>query len=185
MKSIKKENRIVVYLFTSVMLFTSCNKFHYQDITENNVTLTRAQISNYTGEDLFKSIFFGLGEFGQNIELLETNAEYVSRLNPGMRAEYTLAINTFIESLVGMDQNFFNEFESQIKSGEHNEIERALKEGSQLIFDNLDLLFPDLQSKVEDLENYTIMQNLSLSTLDELNEYISEIQSDEFLEDLL
>lgn len=189
MKSIRKKLKLFSVFSSVIILFFNC--LQYDDV--NNFSDSNKEINHHlnkkrkshTGEDLFKSIFFGIGDFSKNIDLLKENSSLASNLSSSKKFEVNNKVNKVIESIKSENSNFFDDFKRKIESGNHILIEKCLQEGSSEIKKNIDIFFPNISEKISIIEKDISKRNLKLENVDEMNKYIENIQSSNLNDELL
>lgn len=105
-----------------ITLFNSCSKA--------SLTTGNTRIENISGEELFKSIVFADGDISGELSELKTlnnNLKYLSSETLTNYRETQVDIVNFIKE---KDANFFEEFKSDILSGNPQTISNSLKEAS-------------------------------------------------------
>lgn len=183
MKFIRKKLKLFnVFLALSVLLF-NCSRYD----AVNNTLNSNKKNNSFTGKEIFTSVFFGMGEFGNKIDLLKDNATLANHLNDSKKVEVNNKINKLLESIENNNSNFFNDFDfkSKIVSGNHLLIEKGLQEGSLEIKKNIDIFFPNLSKQISAIENDITRRNLKFESIDDMNQYIENIQNSDLNNDLL
>jgi SdpC family antimicrobial peptide len=184
MKFIRKKLKFFSVFSALTMLLFSCSQYDDMNSDIDNSSNTNEKIS-YSGKEIFKSVFFGMGKFGNKIDLLRDNATLASNLNDSKKVEVNNKINKLLESIENNNSNFFNDFKSKIASGNHILIEKALQEGSLEIKKNIDIFFPHLSKQISAIENDIAKRNLNFESIEEMNQYVENIQNGDLNNDLL
>lgn len=90
----------------------------------------------YSGEELFRGIFFLEGEVAQNLESLKPNLDEMEktlRTNPEAQGYYNDFANEILKQIQILDPGFLDSFKEQIKSDNYYSIELALGNGFRMI----------------------------------------------------
>ncbi len=167
------------------MLLFSCSQYDDMNNDVNNLSNTDKKINSYSGKEIFKSVFFGMGEFGNKIDLLKDNTTLASNLDASKKSEVNSKINILLESIEKNNSNFFNDFKIKIASGNHILIEKGLQEGSVEIKKNIDIFFPNLSKQISAIENDMAKRNLKFESIEDMNQYVDNIQNGNLNNDLL
>lgn len=163
MKFIRKKLKFFSVFSALTMLLFSCSQYDDMNNDIDNSLNTNKKINSYSGKEIFKSVFFGMGEFGNKIDLLKDNATLASNLNDSKKVEVNNKIDKLLVSIENNNSNFFNDFKSKIA----NDIAKR-----NLKFESIE----DMNQYVEniqngDLNNELLNQNmLSSDNSDIINE---------------
>jgi len=164
MKSIKRNIRILCVLLTISMLFASChqsvekvlndsetnfvsNKFHERSSTE------------YSGEELFQSIFFGYGEFAEKINMYKPFIDQIEKIKDEDKQKFEEEYQKFTERFVSFaekireeEHDYFENFKTTIFGGDNIEIQNSVELGYDNIYENLEILLPEVLPLIESLQ---------------------------------
>lgn len=91
---------------------------------------------DYTGEELFRGIFFLQGEVAKSLETLRPHIDRKvesEKLSPENRSFHIEFVNEIITQIKSLDPSYFNNFRSQVQSENYYSIELALANGTQMI----------------------------------------------------
>lgn len=185
MKFIRKKLKFFSVFSALTMLLFSCSQYDDMNSDIDNSSNTNKKINSYSGKEIFKSIFFGMGNFGNKIDLLRDNATLASNLNDSKKVEVNNKINKLLESIENNNSSFFYDFKSKIASGNHLLIEKGLQEGSLEIKKNIDIFFPNLSKQISAIENDIAKRNLKFESIEDMNQYVENIQNGDLNNDLL
>lgn len=185
MKFIRKKLKFFSVFSALTMLLFSCSRYDDLNSEVDNSLNTNKKINSFSGKEIFKSVFFGMGEFGNKIDLLKDNATLASNLNDSKKVEVNNKIDKLLASIENNNSNFFNDFKSKIASGNHLLIEKGLQEGSLEIKKNIDIFFPNLGKQISAIENDIAKRNLKFESIKDMNQYVEDIQNGDLNNDLL
>lgn len=185
MKFIRKKIKFLSVFSALTMLLFSCSQYEDMNNSFDNSLNNNNKINSYSGKEIFKSVFFGMGEFGNKIDLLKDNATLASNLHDSKKVEVNNKINKLLESIENNNSNFFNNFKSKIASGNHLLIEEGLQEGSLEIKKNIDIFFPNLSKQISAIEIDIAKRNLKFKSIEDMNQYVENIQKGDLNNDLL
>lgn len=172
MKTVRKNSKYFSFIMGISFLLFSCAK---DEINNNNTALSFKDKKTETGEEAFKSIFFGFGELANNITQLIPRNELLNDYTVAEKAEVENKINSLIVEIKKVKPNYFVDLKSTLMSGDYINIKTAIDEGSTLIYEKADVVFPgfnELVSKVQmDLEEDPFLFNDNGSVEDYINDY--------------
>ena len=177
MKKIKSILKPIAFILGCSILFISCSKYETLASEDEMGTVNipaeieetidavsegsqMAARGNYSGEDLFNSIFFAHGSFASEIGQFE----YVMEAKEDLTVEKIQEINSRLmeldQNITAIDSTFFIDFKTEITSGNHNRILIAFKNTSDFLGENLNQLFPEFAAFIpvvkEDIKNGVI-----------------------------
>jgi len=140
MKKVKKNIQLISFFFSAILLFTSCTQYESDDLDLSKSNY----INNYSGEEIFKGIFFLDENFASNIEILNTSILYDEiykneYLINNLKDASTLISNEIRKS----DPLFFENFEQLIKSKNEFKIKEAIEYGSNKLIEISNLIFEE------------------------------------------
>lgn len=163
------------------ILFISCSQYDELFTNENNSNNVFSKSLNYSGEDIFKGIFFAKGEVANLLTNINNSHSYylINNLSNAESIQYELEIESVINEIRTKNSSFFDDFKNQIESGSHVLINETISEGAKKIFE----AYVDKYIANSEKENF-------LSAIDQINldNYISEIGEvdyDRLLDDLM
>jgi len=184
-----------IRLFSAVMalnfLFFSCTQYEETNESENSSVMSNSIMSrtaidtNLSGEDLFKSIFFGLGSFSEGITLLEDNVRLANSLEESVRDEMIRNADSLISEIRNVDAAFFENFRDKITSRDHFLIESALQDATFQIRRHIDIFLPGLRGFIDYIENDVRTNGVVLETNQDLDNYINQLQEENANNELL
>jgi hypothetical protein len=129
MKSIRKKSQVLSFFMAITMLLFSCSQYEQSDFLKNNNT------KNYSGEEIFKGIFFFQGEIPQKITLLKD--EYIKLNSHKKNEQINQTLNDFATETIAfiktIDKNYFDNFSKVMKSGNNFKIQETLVFAAKLI----------------------------------------------------
>lgn len=113
MKKVIKNVQLISFFFSAALLFASCTQY---DVNESDL-LKSNYINGYSGEEIFKGIFFLDENFASNIEILNTSILY-DEINKNEFLVNNLkdASSLISNEIRKKDPLFFENFEVLIKS---------------------------------------------------------------------
>lgn len=119
------------------IIFTSCSS-GYEDIgsitknenVKDNEVLAR--ITSFTGEELFRGIYFG-SNINIPLRHVEELNNYRKTLSVEVNSQLDNYANLIVSKIKTRNANFFNNFKTKITSNNHYTIETALDESATLL----------------------------------------------------
>lgn len=175
------KKKISVYILSTSVLFSSCvsdNIFDLKDINQSELLEVNSTKSNYTGEQLFKSIYFLGDDVKVNTDYFNEIIEYKVSLSNEVVNEVNLMGERVIKIIKENDSDYFSTLRDAIYKGDNYEIEFLLEKGSDYIVEFL----PEVPEYRDAFENYSQIYK-SVDFEKYINEE-GEFLEDEFLEDL-
>lgn len=124
MKLIRKKIRLIALVMAILVMFVSCEQY---DNIENHI--------DYTGEEIFKGIFFLQNEIADNISFLKDTKKEIENASKSADIIQKLdEISVYTISYINIKYpRFFNDFEKTIKSGNLYQIENEINKSSNII----------------------------------------------------
>lgn len=111
-----------------------CQTNLLQEVLPQNTNATSGRleqtVKSYSGEELFRGIFFLQGEVANKLPSLYSIQTEVKDAN--IKAQKLLLADEIIEGIKKIDSNFLSWFKVEIESDDYNRIEDALKKGSEI-----------------------------------------------------
>lgn len=172
MKSIRKQLKPISSFMAFLVLFVSCEQ--YGDGVETPVE------SKLSGEEIFKSIFFGTGEFSNRTILLSQISESVNKLNSEQKNEYLSNIDVLTKAINVNNPKFFSSFEQSIKSNNHHYVKSAIEKGSIEIKNNLPSIVPNFENVITNLEDRIQSETMNFDTAEDVKEFAQEFKKSEY-----
>lgn len=139
--------------------------------------------SKLSGEELFKSIFFGIGQSLDNISVLERQREFISKIDKDQKEMLIQNIEKLIFEINNNSPLFFQDFKKKLTSNSHYEVEQSLNGGSFVLRENLKYLISNFDEMISEIEMNTYKEEI-ISTYNNLEEYANELRR-EYYDDLL
>jgi len=164
MKPIKKNIRILSVLLTISILFVSCHQTIEETLNDSETNSVSSEFqkrpsNEYTGEELFQSIFFGYGEFAEKIGLYKSFIDQIEKTKDEDKQKFeeeyqkfTQRFTTFAEKISDETPNYFEDFKTTILSDDNIEIQNAVELGYDKIYENLEILLPELLPLIKSLQ---------------------------------
>lgn len=154
----KQSLKSFFYLLTSSLVFTACSSDMNLDEGVNkseqkNINSINSVQEIYSGKELFKSIFFAYGDFAKKIPMYKESIELMNRSSKEQLDLFDNRFDLFAEQIERQKPSFFDDFKRDIESKDHLVIEKALKYGSLMIYNNVDVLFPELSVVLTKLDD--------------------------------
>lgn len=158
---------LTLLLLISITLF-SCKKEKLEKIDQTTNKSLSAKTdfipkSELTGEELFKSIFFGVGVFAERIEYLDDVRLQVNALNQEQKDTLNGLLQNLTNSINLQHPSFFTEFKNSVVSNNQLEINNSLKIATKILSKNMHILIPksnDLKIEVKnDMSQGEILYN--------------------------
>lgn len=95
-------------------------------------------VESFSGEDIFRAIFFFQGEIVESLPSLQKNKETIQatfNVNPDAELVYEEFTNQIIEKVKVIDPNYFIKFKSKISSENLYQIEEVINSAKNIIKD--------------------------------------------------
>lgn len=169
MKAIKKYLFIITFP-VAVSLIVSCSP------SENNQSGPQ-KTANYTDIELFKSIFFGVGEFAVHISQLKSKVDLTNNLKGDKRVEVVNKLNLLVKEIKTKNPSFFPEFKQLITSGDQRKVQLGIELGSTMIKENFEVIFPELKKVFHKVKSDIYTGKLKLNKQDRFKTYIETFQT--------
>lgn len=90
----------------------------------------------YSGEELFRGIFFLQGDVADHLETLKLNTNSIRKTlkqNPNAEKEHMAFVDEIVNQVKNIDPGYFDQFKSQMQSQNFYGIELALTNGMKMI----------------------------------------------------
>lgn len=179
MKLIRKQARKIALLLSMSLMFVSCSQYD-SDFKQTNSNVKSDQMlqrmTNETGIDIFKSIFFGVGDLANNIHQLNSQVELTNGLAIDKRVEVLEKLNILIAEISFKYPSFFENFKKQITSGEQLKIKVAIEQGSMMIKENIEIIFPEFKKVFKKVKSDINTGKLEFNENDNFNDYVETFQ---------
>jgi len=172
MKSIRKQLKSISLFIAFLVLFVSCEQY------DDSIAIPVE--SKLSGEEIFKSIFFGIGEFSNRTILLSQISGSVNKFNSEQKNEYLSNIDALIKAINTNDPFFFSSFEQSIKSNNHHYVKTAIEKGSIEIKNNLSSIVPNFENIITNLEDKIQSETMNLDTAEDVKEFAQEFKKSEY-----
>lgn len=127
MKYIRKVSKPWLLLVAFVFFITSCGSSKKNKI--------------FKGEELFKGIFFGAGDFAKSIPQYEDLIRLNASLSAEERTEFERVQNYVVENISRDNEKFFNEFSETIQSGDQVKIRELLQTSATKVQQHLNTYY--------------------------------------------
>lgn len=121
------KNRVFVSLLVLLFAFVSCNR-------DNDISKERF---DFTGEEIFKGIFFQEGNFVDRVQSLSDINKNAMVLSSEMEKDKQLLINDIISNIKNTNPYFFENFKKEIESADYVKIENAINNGAEELLKGL------------------------------------------------
>lgn len=162
MNLIRKHLKTIASFMSVVVLIISCS--HTGTIDKKN----------YSGENLFRSVFFAEGDFAKKIGMLKEMSELLESTEAKERLEFNTKVDALFVKIRQENPHFFENFKDKITSGNHFLIQDALNSGSLEIRKNLNIFDPNLEAYVAYIEQDIKSKNIK--TEQDIENYLIESQ---------
>lgn len=128
--------RIAVCLSAFLIIISGCNKEDLKS-TDQKYTLKSATNTSYTGEDMFKGIFFFEGDLAYKIDFLKNFKQSwesnISSIDYTEKVKFQNFTDKTVSEIKKVDPYFFEYFEYNMKSGNPLMVKEALYRGGDLL----------------------------------------------------
>lgn len=126
----------------------SCQNDTGDEIANFNNIETRSSLS---GQDYFKGIFFGIGNFGDKLQYHSQVNETYNNLDENLKNDINQKIDLMIVKIQGQNSNFFDTFKAEIVSKDPIRIRDAIGNASKLIYEYINILYPNTKKAIDDV----------------------------------
>lgn len=121
-----------------VLLLASCNTDEYlrMDQLEENAGLNSSNLkskSDYTGKELFESIYFGASVLDIDTEYFHSLREFRETLSPDEQQVLTQTTQRIVSEIEQIDNNFFDRFKESLYSKDYYRIENEFKAADKIV----------------------------------------------------
>lgn len=120
---------------------------------QKNINSIKSVQDSYSGKELFKSVFFAYGDFAKKIPMYKESVEQKNKSSKEQLEVFNKRFDLFAEQIEKQKPSFFEDFQKDIESKDHFVIEKALKYGSVMIYNNVDVIFPELSVVLNKLDD--------------------------------
>lgn len=159
-----------------LVLFVSCEQY-------DEIIIATPVENKLSGEELFKSIFFGVDKPIENISILERQRSFMSKIDKDQKEMLIKNINKLMSEINNNAPLFFQDFKKKLTSNSHYDVEQALNGGSFILRENLKSLIPNFDEMISEIE-MNINKKEIISTYKNLDEYANELKR-QYYDDLL
>uniref|UniRef100_UPI0025FF77EB hypothetical protein n=1 Tax=Flavobacterium sp. TaxID=239 RepID=UPI0025FF77EB len=179
MNLIRKQARKIAIMLSLSLLLISCSQYD-SDFKQTSSNVKSDQMlqrtTNENGIDIFKSIFFGIGNLANNVQQLKSQVELTNGLGVDKRKEVLGKLDTLIEEINNKYPTFFENFKKQITSGEQLQIKIAIEQGSMMIKENIEIIFPEFTKVFKKVKSDIYTGKLKFNENDNFNDYVDTFQ---------
>lgn len=197
MKKFRTKIRTVSVLLSLNLFLASCSN-SVNDALDNlgdnpnkieNTTqgVTSITAQEYSGEELFKSVFFAYGDFAKHISMHHDIIAKISAAPADQHDAFLARFDHFAKAVKENNPIYFEKFKTDILSGDNATIQNAIKYGSISIYENVGILMPELQPVITKLEEDQEIDDMvaaggeiTQDELDILNEKYQRFLSDNY-----
>lgn len=145
MKSIRKQLKPISFFLGFLVLFVSCEQY------DESIIATPVE-NKLSGEELFKSVFFGTGHSLDNVSVLERQREFISKIENSQKHIFNENIDKLIKVIEEDFPLFFNSFKQEIMSGDHYRVESSLDEGAMMLRESVSKLVPNFEDILSEVK---------------------------------
>lgn len=162
--------RTVSVLLTLNLFLASCSSDieNAMDSTNHNEKvgkvangMTSRSAQEYSGEELFKSVFFGYGDFARNISSYDAIGEAIAAAPDAQHKIFNDRFEQFAASVSKDNPEFFERFKKEVLSGDNAQIKNAFLEGSDKVYNNIEIISPELKPLLDKFENDEDIKSLN------------------------
>lgn len=176
MKTLRKYIKFYSLLLSLTVLLSSF--IGYSVVDNSNV------VKSYSGKELFKSVFFGIGETANKLDIYKKQVSAFNSFDENTKQEAISRIDRLIDEIEKNNPGYFENFKQQIISTSHTEIDSAIDEGGIKIYENLSTISPNFEQIVNKVKKDIAEDNVKFKTIQDANEYL-ETYYDGKYDDLL
>jgi hypothetical protein len=183
-----RQNASTLSAFLSLtVLFASCTSdmesspnlstlnADFQPVVNNASAMRMAD--RYSGEELFKSVYFAYGNFARTIPSYRELVASIEEASPEQHRIFNERYARFVNSVSRRNPEFFRRFKEGILSGDHARIRDTFVSGADMIYDNIEIISPELIPLIEEFKNDEELKALSARDADITQEDIDYINT--------
>lgn len=161
MKKIRRNAGTLATLLSLTVLFASCSSdldTSSRNSTSNalnsavNGTALRAAQS-YSGEELFKSLYFAYGDFAKNIPSYREMVQIIEEAPADQHEIFNERYARFAAAVMESDPEFFGKFKEGVLSGNQALIRDTFVSGADVIYKHIEIISPELVPLMNEFEN--------------------------------
>lgn len=178
MKTIKKSKfSKLLSIAMSILLiqgFYSCS-------SDDNATISKAELSALKGEEIFKGIFFLEGNLPSEVKFLNKKLEVANEIN--MTEDVSKAKSQIIEEIIlgikEVNPNYFSDLKRSFDSKNNYALNDNIKKGADLLYvgllksDKMTELTPEFKKLFEKLD----MDSYDFQNKTELNRFLNDVNT--------
>ncbi len=142
---------ILIVLALGFIGLMSCTKNDDKIILDGHRSVEFRSNNNFTGKDYFVGIFFGINEFGKTIELYEEINNRYEQLSLQDKTFLNSKIQDLLNAIDDTDSTFFIDFKNSILSNDPIQIQTAIGEGAQIVYENVNLIHDGTKEYINNL----------------------------------
>ena len=158
-----------------LVLLVSCEQYDHDIGTpvENKLS----------GEEIFKSIFFGYGNMVNKISILEKQSHSIKSFSKEEIKEFENNMKILITEIEFNSPNFFDSFKFKITSNKHQLIEEAIYEGTKEIMNNIHVVIPNFDEIITTVQDDIKHGRIEIDN-DDIKKYALQFKNSKY-DDLL
>ena len=135
MKLIRNHAKKTAVLLSMCILFISCSSDNSYPTDSSTNPTASGKNNNFSGEELFKGIYFSDGEVGSKLANYEHYKKILSQLSPAEIEAFGDFKQNVVAYISKEEPNFFNKFKNVIDSGNRVAIRKGLQDSNKIFTD--------------------------------------------------
>ena len=151
MKSIRKQLKPISLFMAFLVLFVSCKQY------DDSIIAIPVE-SKLSGEELFKSVFFSIGEPIVGVTVLNNQRKFFSEMEDSHKQIFEENIEKLVTTIKEDYPLFLDSFKEKVSSGEHFEVENGLIEGGMILGESISKLVPNFENLLAEVKNEILPQ---------------------------
>ncbi|UOQ55397.1 hypothetical protein [Hymenobacter cellulosivorans] len=158
--------KILGLLLAGSSLLASCAK---EDSVAPDTTVAQAKSQDYTGEDLYRGIFFFQGEAATKVPAFDSYRAMIGKQvaeHPGLAAARNRNIDLIVASVRSLDPTYFVKLKQAISSQDFQRIKAAIRQGTTLNEAVTLNTLPSAAQKQSYLQRKRVLQSLDMKRYD-------------------
>lgn len=160
-----RKNVLIAFLAFSLILSSSCSTSNDEinNSQDNTSKIASKSVNSFSGEEMFMSIYFAHGDFAKEIPSYDEWVDLYSTLPVNEINQFYTRYDAFVTKIKISDPNYFNNFKEDILSKDNHRISQVVDTGWEKVYDNVNIIMPELVSFIDEIQNDEQIKDLNLS----------------------
>lgn len=124
---------IYLMVFSLLWMTTSCSMLQEEVIPET-----------FTGEEYFEGIFFAFGPFAEKLQYHDENLRKQAEFPQEFLLQERDKVGKLLTKINEVSPDYFNDLKFAIETQNYAKTEQALADGGMLLYENIQLVYPDM-----------------------------------------